>query len=89
MTGVLVDVPTTDRPRCTAPHGSRPGPCNRPLTDPESVARGVGPCCWARLHPTPYRPRATDHGPARAASAGPEQLVLPDVCPTCGQPITP
>ncbi|MFE2560628.1 DUF6011 domain-containing protein [Streptomyces sp. NPDC059352] len=26
--------------------------CNRPLTDPESVIRGVGPSCWSRLlHP--------------------------------------
>lgn len=26
------------------------GICSRPLEDEESVARGVGPVCWARLH---------------------------------------
>lgn len=30
-------------------HEGRCGKCNRPLTVPESIERGIGPECWARL----------------------------------------
>lgn len=30
-----------EQPRCAE--------CHRPLSDPESIKRGVGPICWAKL----------------------------------------
>lgn len=31
----------TEQPRCSE--------CKRPLSDPKSIARGVGPVCWRKL----------------------------------------
>lgn len=30
--------------------------CNRLINDPESLARGIGPVCWAKDHPAVKRP---------------------------------
>lgn len=32
--------------------------CGRPLSDPASQARGIGPVCWGKEHPRPRRRRA-------------------------------
>ncbi len=34
----------------TGPAPARRCVCGRPLRDPVSVARGLGPTCWRRLH---------------------------------------
>lgn len=56
--------------------------CGRPLRDPESVARKLGPVCWRKLHGRPtHQPRRT--GPAVPGPGQPElplaeQLTLDD-----------
>ena len=48
--------------------------CGRPLTDPESRSRGLGPVCWRKLHGRPgRRPRTA----SPAAVPGPGQDELP------------
>lgn len=37
--------------------------CGRPLSDPASQARGVGPVCWGKGHPRPLRRRASTDQP--------------------------
>ena len=48
--------------------------CGKPLSDPVSRARGVGPVCWRKLHGrTTRRPRV----PSPATEPGPGQDELP------------
>jgi hypothetical protein len=50
--------------------------CGRPLRDPVSVARKIGPVCWRKLHGRPARrTRRTLPGPP--AEPGPDQTELP------------
>lgn len=36
-------------PKCEVWHEGQCGRCNRPLTDPESIARGIGPECIKKM----------------------------------------
>lgn len=54
--------------RCRAPR------CGRPLKTEESKARGYGPVCWRREHPTEPRPPAAV-SPVRTVD--PDQIPLP------------
>lgn len=36
-------------PKCEVWHEGQCGRCGRPLTDPESIARGIGPDCLAKM----------------------------------------
>lgn len=36
-------------PKCEIWHEGQCGRCNRPLTDPESIARGIGPECIKKM----------------------------------------
>ena len=51
--------------------------CGRPLRDPVSVARGLGPVCWRKLHGRrPRRPRVV--APATEIGPGQDELPLND-----------
>ncbi|MGW4043000.1 DUF6011 domain-containing protein [Streptomyces sp. NPDC004721] len=54
--------------------------CGRLLTDPESIARGLGPVCHRRIHGRPSRrPRTTS--PAAEPGPGQDELPLTDQLP--------
>ncbi len=52
--------------------------CGKPLRDPVSVARGLGPVCARRLNgkPPAIRAPATEHGPMDGQTEIPIQLTL-------------
>jgi len=56
----------------TDPASARRCACGRPLRDPTSVARGLGPVCWRRLH----NPAAS--GSTGQVAAIPGQLAFDD-----------
>lgn len=62
----------------TEPAGEEPVTCacGRPLRDPESVARRLGPVCWRKLHGRPAR-QSRRTGPA-TPGAGQAELPLAD-----------
>lgn len=60
----------------TEPAGEEPVTCacGKPLRDPISRSRGIGPVCWRKLHGrTTRQPRTT----RLAADVGPGQAELP------------
>jgi hypothetical protein len=59
------DAETADRIARWLIAGGNCAHCGRPLADPESVNRGVGPDCWARLGPLP------EHQPTKPTGATP------------------
>jgi hypothetical protein len=78
--GEVADQPTPAQPpaRCAALRRDKSGPCGRPLTDATSRARGVGPDCWDRLHPTPAPARTrTEVRTLPRFPVGPDQEELP------------
>jgi len=55
--------------------------CGRPLRDPVSIARGLGPVCWRKLHgPTARWPRTAS--PAPEPGEGQTELPLAPMQPT-------
>jgi hypothetical protein len=48
--------------------------CGRTLTDPQSIARRLGPHCWRAMHPAVPTPGRSD---AARAGPGDDQLAIP------------